>query len=84
MRYKDEKQIYHTQSVCSKIIDFKNGRISYPENFDIKQISTELNNEIMTIILRLCKKIYDVDFHVENVELRDFVRYPSCPEFSKI
>ena len=38
----------------------------------------------MTIILRLCKKIYDVDFHVENVELRDFVRYPSCPEFSKI
>lgn len=79
-----EKQIYHTQSVCSKIIDFKNGRISHPENFDIKQISTELNNEIMTIILRLCKKIYDVDFHVENTELRDFVRYPSCPEFSKI
>ncbi|MCR4742677.1 MAG: PcfJ domain-containing protein [Treponema sp.] len=77
-----ENQIYSTQKVYAKIIDFRRGIISHPKNFDMTVISPDINNKIMNLSIRLCKIKYGVEFHVENVPFTDFVKYPSCPEFN--
>ena len=55
-----ENQIYSTQKLCSKIIDFNQGIISHPKNFDIEQLPSTVNQILMDIILKLFKKLYIV------------------------
>ena len=79
-----ENQIYSTQKVCSKIIDFSQGIISHPKNFDIEQMPPNVNKKIMDILLNLIKKSYGFELHVEDVPFHDFVKYPFCPQFNLI
>ena len=79
-----ENQIYETEKLCSKIIDFNQGIISHPINFDIEELPPTVNQKLMDIILKLFKKIYGIDLHIENVPFTNFVKYPFCPEFREI
>ena len=79
-----ENQIFTTQKVFSKIIDFNYGIMSHPRDCDLKDISPDIHNKIMHVILGLCKGKFGVELHAENANLKDFIKYPSCPEFSHI
>ena len=79
-----DNQIYSTDRVLSKIIDFDRGIISHPRGFNITEMSPEINQKLMAVMLKLCNQRYGVNFHVENAGFKDFVRYPCCPEFNKI
>ena len=77
-----QNQIYSTQKVYSKIIDFRIGSLSHPKNFDLKVFPPDINSKLLKISLKLCKVKYGVDLHVENVNFIDFVKFPPCPEFN--
>ena len=79
-----EKEIFTTQKVFSKIIDFNNGIMSHPKNYDLKNIPPDINQKIMHVILGLCKRKFGVDLHAENANIKDFIKYPGCPEFNLI
>lgn len=79
-----ENQIFTTQKVFSKIIDFNNGTMSHPRDYDLKDIPPDINNKIMHVTLGLCKRKFGIDLHAENANIKDFIKYPSCPEFSHI
>ena len=79
-----ENQIYSTQKLCSKIIDFNQGKISHPKNFDIEQLPSTVNQILMDIILKLFKKLYGIELHIENAPFSNFVKYPFCPQFYEI
>jgi len=79
-----EKEIYSTQKVYSKIIDFNRGIISHPKNFNIVELDPAIYKKIMDLTLSLCKRKYGIELHVENPPLKDFIKYPCCPEFNLI
>ena len=79
-----ENQIFTTQKVYSKIIDFNNGIMSHPRDYDLKDIPPDINNKIMHVTLGLCKRKFGIDLHAENASIKDFIKYPGCPEFNQI
>lgn len=79
-----ENQIFTTQKVYSKIIDFNNGIMSHPRDYDLKDIPPDINNRIMHVTLGLCKRKFGIDLHAENANIKDFIKYPGCPEFNHI
>ena len=79
-----ENEIYSAQKVFSKIIDFNYGTMSHPKNYDLKDISPDINSKIMHVILGLCKRKFGIELHAENANLKDFIKYPSCPGFNQI
>jgi hypothetical protein len=79
-----DQQVYTTDKICSKIIDFSHGQMYHPRDYDIEKIPSDVENRLMNVILSLCKRMFGVQLHVENANLKDFIKYPSCPEFSLI
>ena len=79
-----EREVFTTQKVFSKIIDFNNGIMSHPKDYDLKDIPPDVNQKIMHIILNLCKRKFGIDLHAENANIKDFIKYPGCPEFNHI
>ena len=79
-----EKEVFTTQRVLSKIIDFNNGIMSHPKDYDLKDIPPDINQKIMHVVLGLCKRKFGVDLHAENANIKDFIKYPGCPEFNLI
>ena len=56
----------------------------HPRDYDIEKIPSDVENRLMNVILSLCKRMFGVQLHVENTNLKDFIKYPCCPEFAAI
>ena len=86
MSYSDihDGRIYQINNSFTKYFDFMSGRIYHRRDFDFTDIPEFLQRRIECILETFCARLFGVKLHVPKGLFAEFVRFPSCPQFSEI
>ncbi|MBR4628848.1 MAG: PcfJ domain-containing protein [Treponema sp.] len=79
-----ENEIYQINKVNSRIFDMKFGKSYYLRNYRLNSIPAEMLPKVKKILSSFCNGLYGRSLQSADFNIENFLRYPSCPNFTLI